>query len=150
MTGYPSHRPILADHPTSKVGRYNWLAAVVGSCFNWLNLNYRNVNVSIEFHVYLSIYGSTAHFLDLGRVFSFLILYTVGRTPWTSDQPVARPLPRQKTTQTQNKRTQTSMPPVGFELTITVFERAKTVHALDRAATLVGPIYRYLNKIIKV
>jgi hypothetical protein len=27
--------------------------------------------------------------------FSFLILYTVGRTPWTSDQPVARPLPTQ-------------------------------------------------------
>jgi hypothetical protein len=25
--------------------------------------------------------------------FSFLIFYTVGRTPWTGDQPVARPLP---------------------------------------------------------
>jgi hypothetical protein len=25
--------------------------------------------------------------------FKFLILYTFGRTPWTSDQPVARPLP---------------------------------------------------------
>jgi hypothetical protein len=30
--------------------------------------------------------------------------YTVGRTPWTSDQLVARPLPKQRTTQTQNKR----------------------------------------------
>jgi hypothetical protein len=30
--------------------------------------------------------------LDLGRFFSFLILYTDGRTPWTSDL-VARPLP---------------------------------------------------------
>jgi hypothetical protein len=29
--------------------------------------------------------------LDLGRFFSFLILHTVGRTPWTGDQPVARP-----------------------------------------------------------
>jgi hypothetical protein len=36
--------------------------------------------------------------------------YTDGRTPWTSDQPVARPLPTQRKTQTQNKRTQTSMP----------------------------------------
>jgi hypothetical protein len=27
---------------------------------------------------------------------------------------------------------------VGFELTIPAFERAKTVHALDRAATVVG------------
>jgi hypothetical protein len=31
--------------------------------------------------------------------------YTVGRTPWTSDQSVARPLPTHRTTQTQNKRT---------------------------------------------
>jgi hypothetical protein len=29
------------------------------------------------------------------------------------------------------------MPPVGFELTISVLERAKTVHALCRAATLI-------------
>jgi hypothetical protein len=48
----------------------------------------------------------------------FLNLYTVGRTPWTGDQPVARPLPTRRTTQTQNKRTQTSMPWVGFEPTI--------------------------------
>jgi hypothetical protein len=27
---------------------------------------------------------------------------------------------------------------VGFELTIPVFEQAKTVHALDRAATVIG------------
>jgi hypothetical protein len=33
------------------------------------------------------------------------LCYTDGRTPWTSDQPVARPLPTHRTTQTQNKRT---------------------------------------------
>jgi hypothetical protein len=44
--------------------------------------------------------------LGLGRFFSFLILYIVGRTPWTWDQPVARSLPSHRTTQTQNKRTQ--------------------------------------------
>jgi hypothetical protein len=27
---------------------------------------------------------------------------------------------------------------VGFELTITVFERARAVYALDRAATVIG------------
>jgi hypothetical protein len=32
-----------------------------------------------------------------------LDLFTFGRTPWTSDQPVARPLPKHRTTQTQNK-----------------------------------------------
>jgi hypothetical protein len=76
-----------------------------------------------------SLYGSAA-FVDLGRFFSFLILYTVGRTPWTGDQPIARPLPTHRTTQTQNKRTQTSMPRVVFKLT-------KTVHALDRAAAVI-------------
>jgi hypothetical protein len=30
------------------------------------------------------------------------------------------------------------MPRVGFEPTIPVFERTKTVHALDRAATVMG------------
>jgi hypothetical protein len=30
------------------------------------------------------------------------------------------------------------MPRVGFEPTIPVFERAKTVHALDRASTVIG------------
>jgi hypothetical protein len=30
------------------------------------------------------------------------------------------------------------MPGVGFEPTIPVFERTKTVHALDRAVTLIG------------
>jgi hypothetical protein len=30
------------------------------------------------------------------------------------------------------------MPRVGFESTIAVFERAKTVHASDRAATVIG------------
>jgi hypothetical protein len=33
------------------------------------------------------------------------LFYTDGRTPWTGDQPVARPLPTHRTTQTQNKRT---------------------------------------------
>jgi hypothetical protein len=54
------------------------------------------------------------------------------------DRLVARPQPRHRTTQTQNKRTQTFMPQVGFEPTIPVFKRAKTVHALDRAPTVIG------------
>jgi hypothetical protein len=34
----------------------------------------------------LPLYGSTVLLLDLGRLFSFLIPYTVGRTPWTYTQ----------------------------------------------------------------
>jgi hypothetical protein len=54
------------------------------------------------------------------------------------DQQVARPLHTHRTTQTQSKRTHTPMPRVGFEPTIPVLERAKKVHALDRAATVIG------------
>jgi hypothetical protein len=35
------------------------------------------------------------------------LLHIDGRAPWTSDQPVARPLPTYRTTQTQNKRSHT-------------------------------------------
>jgi hypothetical protein len=71
------------------------------------------------------------------------LFYTDGRTPCTGDQPVARPLPTRRTTQTQNKRTQTSMPRVGFEPAIPAFERTKTVRALDRAATMIG--YKHIS-----
>jgi hypothetical protein len=38
-------------------------------------------------------------------LFQFLNLDIVGRTPWTGDQPVARPLPAHRTAQTQKKHT---------------------------------------------
>jgi hypothetical protein len=77
-------------------------------------------------------------FLGPWPLFQFRnLFYTDDRTPWTGNQPVARPLPTHRT-QTQNKRTQTSMPLVGFEPTIPAFEREKTVHALDGAATVIG------------
>jgi hypothetical protein len=48
------------------------------------------------------------------------------------------PLPTYRTTQTQNKSIQTSMPLVEFEPTTPVFERAKMVHALDCSAAVIG------------
>jgi hypothetical protein len=56
------------------------------------------------------------------------------------DQPLPRPLPTHRTTQTQNKGTETSTPQVELEPTIPVFEWAKTVHALDRADTVIGKV----------
>jgi hypothetical protein len=64
------------------------------------------IYIPICLSIYLSIYGSTVLLLDLDRFFSSLILYTVGRFPLTSDQPIVRPLPIHRTAQTQNKRTQ--------------------------------------------
>jgi hypothetical protein len=51
----------------------------------------------------------------------------------------------QNNTNTEETHTiQISMPWVGFEPTIPTFELAKTVHALDRAATVIG-IFPYKN-----
>jgi hypothetical protein len=97
----------------------------------WIGSNHRSICLSIFLWLYSPLLG-------LGRSFSFLISYTVVRTLWTGYEPVARPLPERRTPQTQNKRIQTSMLRVGFEHTILVFERAKTVDALDRAATVIG------------
>jgi hypothetical protein len=73
------------------------------SCENFKSYtNLHSISVSLSLSIYLWPYS---HLLDVGHFFSFLILYTVGRTPWTRDQPVARPLPTHRTTQTQNKRT---------------------------------------------
>jgi hypothetical protein len=81
------------------------------------------------------------HFVGPWPLFlSFIILYAVGRTPWTGDKPVARPLLHTEQHK-QNKRTQGFMPRVGFEPTILVFERVKTVHA-------VGPWPLFLSFII--
>jgi hypothetical protein len=105
-------------------------------CLRELLLNSSSTQVTLLSSICLWLYSP---FLGFGRFFSFLILYAVGRTPLTGDQPVARPLPVQTRTQTQNKRIQTSMPQVGLEPTTPVFERAKTDHILDRVATVIGP-----------
>jgi hypothetical protein len=100
-----------------------------------------SIYLSICLSVYLSIYLSTYLSIHLSVTqqpfveprpffFCFLVLCTVGRTPWAGNQPVARPLPTHRITQTHNKHTQISMPWLGFEPTIPAFERTKTVHAL--------------------
>jgi hypothetical protein len=58
--------------------------------------------------------------------FSFLILFAVGRIPLTGDQPVTRRLPTHR------------INAHGTCTDIHAFERVKTVHALDSAATVIG------------
>jgi hypothetical protein len=48
--------------------------------------------------IYLWLYSP---FAGPWLLFQFLNLYTVGRTLWTGDQPVARPLPTQNNTNTE-------------------------------------------------
>jgi hypothetical protein len=73
-------------------------------------------------------------------VFSSVLqpFYADGRTSWTGDQFVARPLPTNRITQTQNNHTHTHPCLNGIRTHEHKFERAKTVHALDRKATVIG------------
>jgi hypothetical protein len=92
---------------------------------NHLDLRYTALQYQVPNSVLVvSIYGS-ATLVD----FSFLI-----------HAQSVHGLPTHTTTQTQNKRIQTFMPRVAIEPTIPVFERAKTVHVSDRAATVVGSV----------
>jgi hypothetical protein len=75
----------------------------------------------------------------LAAFYDFLILYIVDRIPSVGDQPISRPLPKHKVTQTQNKPTLTSMLRVGSEPKTPVIERAKTAHASDRVAATIHP-----------
>jgi hypothetical protein len=55
-------------------------------------------------YFYLSIYlWVYSPLLDLGCFSVSRSSYTVGRTPWTGDQPVSRPLPAHRAALTQNK-----------------------------------------------
>jgi hypothetical protein len=104
-----------------------------------------------KYSIALKFTLSLCRLLELGRSFSFLILYAVCRARWR-DQPVARPLPTHRINTHRhlclewgsNTRSQCSsgedcscLRPRGHCDRL-AFERAKTVHALDRAATVTG------------
>jgi hypothetical protein len=57
----------------------------------------------IFFYFLLPPLGGLLPFWSIGQIYQFLDKFTNGRTPWTGDQLVARPLPKHKTTQTEKK-----------------------------------------------
>jgi hypothetical protein len=60
--------------------------------------------ISLKFHLFIN--GTTAFFGEPWSLLQFRnLFYTDCRIPWTSDQPVARQLPTQRTTQTHKKHT---------------------------------------------
>jgi hypothetical protein len=138
---YSSHpyqtRKLMHGVPTGSTGEASCLIfrATHFTTLFWFLLNANQSLLHFYSH-FLSLWLCSP--FDLGRCFSFLSLLTIGTTPWTGNRPVARPLPTNRATQTQNKRTQISVPRVGFKPTNPVFMREKTVHALDKAATEIG------------
>jgi hypothetical protein len=100
-------------------GRMSWLVSwLVGWLVGWLvyfscsNLEHR---VSVKRFVSLQFLNLRQSVRVLGRGIS--------------------PSQNSYLTQTQNKHKQTSLPRLWFEPIIKAFERAKTVHTFDRAAT---------------
>jgi hypothetical protein len=88
----------------------------------WIHFSWK-VNLAI----YIYIYSSTVH---LGSWCLFQFLGSIHSWKDSLDRGLARPTHR--TTQTQNKRTQTSMSREGFKPMISVYEQWKAVHTLDR------------------
>jgi hypothetical protein len=90
--------------------------------------------------IHLPSYGSTA-LCGPWPPFQFLNLYTVGRTPWTGDQPVARPLPTHRTTQQRINAHRHPCLECDSNPRSPVFEWTRTVHASDSAATVIGLVF---------
>jgi hypothetical protein len=87
----------------------------------------------------LHYYGSTALCWALVAFFSFVIYAQSVGLLGRGDQSVATPLPTHTTTQTQNNAHRLhTLSGIRTQERTQVFERAKTVHALDRAATVNG------------
>jgi hypothetical protein len=106
--------------------------------YTWLYNEFIFLDLTFMNEKYLSLYLWFYSPCGPWPLFKLLNLFTVSRTLWTQDQPVARLLPTHRTTPTQNKCTETSIPWVGFKPTIPLFKLAKTVHALDHASPVIG------------
>jgi hypothetical protein len=78
-----------------RCSRWSW------RCFKRQNLIIIIMTIKFFFHWLYSPLGPWPLLLQ------FHDHFIVGRTPWTSDQLVARPLPKHRTTQTQNKHIHT-------------------------------------------
>jgi hypothetical protein len=72
---------------------------------------------------------------------------TVGKTPWTGDQLVARPLPLQKHRKAhKHTHTEYACPEWNSNPRVQAPARAKTVHALDRSVIVTGLVNELLRR----
>jgi hypothetical protein len=118
----------------------------------WKSFCCRLLNMHGINDVYLSM--ALQSFCSTLAAFQFLNLIHNRRNPWTWDQPVSRPLPTYRTTQTQNKHTQTSMPSMGSNPRSQYSsERRQFMPLITRllwsAASNIWVIYWYTRKLLQ-
>jgi hypothetical protein len=92
-----------------KTWKHVYCATIHSMYTHYLSTSKRYHNYSVPLFMKLACYSTSkvknifihpwlySPLPDLGRFFSFIILYTVGRNPWTGDQPIARSLPTHRT-----------------------------------------------------
>jgi hypothetical protein len=116
--------------------------------YSWRHTRTRAWLVIEAFICFLRIIIMTVQsFVEPWPFFSFLILSTVGRTPWAGDQPYTRPLPTHRTTQTQNKRIQYRHPWLEWDSNPRSSVReSEDSYTLDRAATVNGSLSAYTGE----
>jgi hypothetical protein len=99
---YKDDRQILNCNERSfNMPAFSSSCATFQTCRVEVKSSYIHLSIYIYIYIRQSIYPSmylSTGLVDLGRFFQFFNLYTVGRTPWTGDQHVARPLPTHRTT----------------------------------------------------
>jgi hypothetical protein len=93
----PPPPPPQSQSPLTHYIQLFCISINICSPWSWHLIN----KICLAFNKLLLLLWLCNPLLSLDRFFSsFLILYAVGRTPWTGDQPAARPLPTHTTTQT--------------------------------------------------
>jgi hypothetical protein len=88
-----------------------------------------SVTVAISGNSYY--HDSTALLSRFGRSSILSVLCIANRTPSVGDQPVIRPQPTHRITETRNKHAETYKPRVGFEHMMPVSEWGNVVDALN-------------------
>jgi hypothetical protein len=125
----------LQTQPISRVHKFTHIHSVthIPMTLTHRIISHPSIHPSIYPSIHPSIYGSTALRWTLAS-FSVPSSFTQSAGLLGRGISLSQSLYLHK----QNKRTQTSMPQIGFQLTTPVFKQAKTVHALDCAATVIG------------
>jgi hypothetical protein len=103
MVPFPRNREAMHSKFEMQIDYPVKIFAVVHQLQKNCDIVPENWSLLFPFTFLLTYLIRSSYTLQCRGLFFHFDHFTDGRTPWTSDQPVARPLPNHRTTQTQNK-----------------------------------------------